>query len=87
MKWNVLLPRLNMNFEGPKSAYYFLILFTFADTVRSLIHMFKPDGGAHSIAAIDIHVAGGANLIAIFAQWGASQLMLAFVYWIVIRRY
>jgi hypothetical protein len=49
--------------------------------------MFTPDGGAHSIAAIDIHVAGGANLIAIFAQWGASQLMLAFLYWIVIRRY
>ena len=30
-----------------------------------------PDGGAYSIAGLDIHVAGGTNLIAIFSQWGA----------------
>jgi hypothetical protein len=27
-------------------------------TVRSLIHLLLPDGGAQSIASIDVHVAG-----------------------------
>jgi len=87
MNWNSFLPRVDRDYEGPKSAFYFLVLMTLADTVRSLIHMFAPDGGANSIAGLDIQVAGGANLIAIFSQWGAIQLMLAVLSWIVILRY
>jgi hypothetical protein len=55
--------------------------------VRSLIHMFAPDGGAHSIAGIALEAPGGANVVAIFAQWGASQLVLAAIYWVAILRY
>ena len=32
-------------------------------------------------------VEGGTNIIAIFAQWGASQLILAIFYWVAILRY
>jgi hypothetical protein len=56
-------------------------------TVRSLIHIFAPDGGANSIAGIAVDVQGGSNIIAIFAQWGALQLLLALIYWLVIYRY
>ncbi len=87
MNWNSFLPPVDKDFEGPKSAFYFLVLMTVADTMRSLIHMFAADGGAHAIAGLDIHVAGGPNLIAIFSQWGAIQLMLALLYWLVILRY
>lgn len=56
-------------------------------TVRSLIHLFAPDGGAESIATIDTTVAGGENIIAIFGQWGAIQLLLAAVLWVLLLRY
>jgi hypothetical protein len=56
-------------------------------TVRSLIHMFFADGGAHSIATIDTSVAGGQNIIAIFGQWGAIQLLLALLLWTLLLRY
>ena len=42
---------------------------------RSAIHLFTPDGGAESIAGIDTSVAGGNNIIALFHQWGAIQLL------------
>jgi len=44
---------------------------------RSSIHLFSSDGGANGIAGIDISVAGGDNIVAIFHQWGATQLLLA----------
>ena len=55
-----------------KWTYYFLCFITIVDTVRSFIHMFAPDGGAGSIAGMDVNVAGGQNLIAMFAQWGSN---------------
>ncbi len=56
-------------------------------TVRSLIHLLSPDGGAESIATIDTSVEGGANIIAIFGQWGAIQLLLAALLWVLLLRY
>ena len=55
-----------------------VIAFTFMLIVvaRSLVHLFTPDGGAQSIAGIDTSVAGGNNVIALFHQWGAIQLLL-----------
>ncbi len=46
---------------------------------RSAIHLFSGDGGAESIAGIDTKVEGGKNIIAIFHQWGAIQLLLVAV--------
>ena len=45
--------------------------------VRSCIHLFTADGGAQRIATIDTSVEGGDNIIAMFHQWGATQLLLA----------
>lgn len=87
MNWSTLFPKIEHPYLGPKIPFYFLILVTLIDTGRSLIHIFAPDGGANSIASIAINVAGGVNLIALFAQWGAIQLLLALVYWLVILRY
>jgi hypothetical protein len=74
-------------YQGPRPPFYFLTLIAVASTVRSLIHIFYPDGGASVIAGIDTAVTGGSNIIAIFGQWGASQLLLALIYWLVILRY
>lgn len=67
--------------------FYYLILITLSGTVRSLIHMFAPDGGVSSIAGITIAGDAGANIVAIFGQWGASQLILAIIGWAVIFRH
>jgi hypothetical protein len=55
--------------------------------VRSAIHLFSSDGGANSIAGIDVSVAGGDNIIAIFHQWGAIQLILAVLLSVLFIRY
>jgi hypothetical protein len=54
---------------------------------RSSIHLFSSDGGANGIAGIDISVAGGDNIIAIFHQWGATQLLLAMFLSLLFIRY
>ena len=53
------------------------VLYLVVITVRSCIHLLSADGGAQSIATIDTNVAGGDNIIAVFGQWGATQLLLA----------
>jgi hypothetical protein len=55
--------------------------------VRSCIHLFAADGGAQSIAGIDTSVEGGNNIIAIFHQWGAIQLILAVLLFVLFFRY
>mgnify|MGYP006279357669 CR=1 FL=1 len=64
----------------------FFAICTVASTLRSLIHIFAPDGGAGSIAGIEVSGPQALNLIAIFAQWGVSQLLLAVLGWVVIFR-
>ena len=54
---------------------------------RSSIHLFSSDGGANGIAGIDISVAGGDNIVAIFHQWGATQLILALFLSLLFIRY
>ena len=81
------LPRVSEGYRGSRLAYYFFVLVAVVSTVRSLIHILALDGGASSIAGISVDVEGGANIIAMFAQWGASQLVLALLYWLVILRY
>lgn len=87
MIWSRLFPPVQQDYSGPKVAFYFLILIAAVSTARSLVHIFAADGGAGSIAGIAVDVAGGENIIAMFAQWGVSQLVLALVYWLVILRY
>ena len=87
MEWNRLFPIVEKDYTGARAPYYFLIFIAIVSTIRSLIHIFTPDGGSNSIAGIAVDVEGGTNIIAIFAQWGAVQLLLALLFWLVILRY
>jgi hypothetical protein len=87
MDWSRLLPPPCDDYRGSRLAFYFLILVAVVSTARSLVHILAPDGGAGSIAGLAVDVAGGANIVAMFGQWGASQLILALFYWLAILRY
>jgi hypothetical protein len=87
MDWSLLFPAADRVYRGSRISFYFLVLVAAAGTIRSLIHILAVDGGATSIAGLDIQVEGGNNIVAMFAQWGASQLILALIYWLVILRY
>lgn len=82
-----LLPSVDRPYRGPSAAFWFLVVVTVSSTARSCVHLLAPDGGAGSIARIALDVAGGPNIVAVFSQWGASQLVLACVQWAVILRY
>lgn len=82
-----LLPPPAAGYRGTRFSLWFLMFITTLGTVRSLIHVLAADGGANSIAGLDIEVEGGDNLIAIFAQWGWEQLLLALVAWVIILKY
>ena len=86
----VLPKEINNNYNGRKIALYFFYLFTIMTVVRSLIHMFAPDGGAQTIATIPLDTftkAGASTVILIFALWGLSQLIIGMFYVIVCWRY
>lgn len=66
-------------YEGPQIIRVALFLILVIMVVRSCIHLFSSDGGAERIAGVDTSVEGGNNIIAMFHQWGAIQLLLAVV--------
>lgn len=82
-----LLPPNPAHYAGPALPFYFTCVLLTLITARSCVHLFAPDGGAHSIATIDISVAGGANIVALFGQWGAIQLLLGGLLWLLVLRY
>ncbi|MFF9607805.1 hypothetical protein ACF1GY_37065 [Streptomyces sp. NPDC014684] len=82
-----LLPPDALHYTGPRTPVASLALYNTAATARSLVHMFAPDGGAHTIAGIPTDVTGGDNIIALFGQWGAEQLLITALTWIVLIRY
>ena len=82
-----LLPGSSLQYTGSRWSFWFFALVTLTSTARSFVHLLAPDGGAGTIAHIALDVAGGPNIIAVFSQWGASQLVLACVQWAVVLRY
>ena len=82
-----LLPAAPGRYEGPALAGGFAVAYLGVVTVRSMIHLLAPDGGAGSIATVDLSVAGGENVVAMFGQWGALQLLLALLLWVLLLRY
>jgi hypothetical protein len=83
----LLMPRDAGRYAGPRAAVWFLAIYTVVATARSLVHILAPDSGAGSIAGIDTAGAGGANAIALLAQWGGAQLIMALTAWVVLWRY
>ncbi len=82
-----LLPPDPQSYRGPLLAVWLLAAYLLIIVARSLVHVFAPDGGAGSIATIDLDVEGGANIVAMFGQWGAVQLLLALVLITLVIRY
>ena len=82
-----VFPNELSRFEGSRPVRLITALYMFVMVVRSCIHLFAPDGGAQSIAGIDTSVEGGDNIIAIFHQWGAIQLILAVLLLVLFFRY
>ena len=79
-----LLPNpIDNRFRGIKISQYAFLLITAATIVRSLIHVFAPDGGAQSIATIPLasySAEAAATVILMFSLWGLSQLLMGIVY-------
>ncbi len=82
-----LLPAVPDRFDGPPWTRWFAVAYLVIVTARSLVHLVAPDGGAQSIATVDVSVTGGANIVAMFGQWGAIQLLLALLLWTLLLRY
>jgi hypothetical protein len=60
-----------------------IFVFTLVGIVRSLLHIFLPDGGAQLIATIPLDSfseEAKAVVIGMFALWGLSQLLSSLVY-------
>ena len=89
MKFDIkkVFPKNPSRYEGFRIIRLIALLYMFVMVVRSCIHLFAPDGGAQSIAGIDTSVEGGDNIIAIFHQWGAIQLILAVLLLVMFFRY
>ena len=82
-----VFPNNPSKFEGFRILRVIAVLYMSVMVARSCIHLFASDGGAQSIAGIDTSVEGGDNLIAIFHQWGAIQLILAALLLVLFFRY
>jgi len=82
-----VFPEDTSKFEGFLLVRLITILYISVMVVRSCIHLFAVDGGAQSIAGIDTSVEGGDNVIAMFHQWGAIQLLLAALLLVLFFRY
>jgi hypothetical protein len=89
MKFNVrnVLPANTTVFNGFPVIRWLTVPFLVVAIARSLVHLLSADGGAQSIAGIDIAVEGGNNIVALFHQWGAIQLILAVVLAVLFTRY
>jgi hypothetical protein len=89
VKFNVrnILPANTTAFNGISVVRWLTVPFLVVVIARSLVHLFSADGGAQSIAGIDIAVEGGNNIVALFHQWGAIQLILAVLLAVLFTRY
>lgn len=84
---SAILPDDPNTYRGDHWVSRFYLFLCLIVTFRSCVHVFRKDGGAASIAGIDINVEGGRNIVAIFAQWGLEQLLLAGLAWLALVRY
>jgi hypothetical protein len=84
----ILLPPTAGNvLRGVKLPVYVFMAISIVSTARSLIHLLAPDGGAGSIAGMDLSVAGANGIIFAFALWGSAQLVYALIQLAVAFRY
>jgi hypothetical protein len=87
LDFNKVFPTDPSIFEGFQFVRIIAVLLLLLVVVRSCIHLFASDGGAQRIAGIDTSVEGGKNIIAMFHQWGAIQLILGVLLIVLFFRY
>ncbi len=88
MRLPTLLPASADNtLRGPKLPAYVFVLIAILSTLRSLVHLFAPDGGAATIAGMDLPSRGAAGIVFAFGLWGSAQLVYALVQLAVAFRY
>jgi len=82
--------QIDNTFRGRRIALYAFYPVTALILWRSLHHLIAADGGAQTIATmpLDSYPSGAAqNIVAIFAQWGLSQLLLGLMFLAACIRY
>ncbi len=86
-----LFPKtVDNQYRGSAIAKWIFVAITIHAVVRSLMHMFLPDGGAQSIATITLDAFSpdaAAVIVGLFAYWGLSQLLFGLVFVLVLWRY
>lgn len=82
----LLPPSTNDRYTGSPLAAHLLTLFAVLTIIPGCIHTFLPDGGAGSIAGLDLS-GNGRMIVAVFAWAGATQIAFGLVALIVSRRY
>src|SRR5574337_1383343 len=82
----LLPPSTNAAYSGSLASVYFLTLFSVLTIVPGCIHTFAPDGGAGTIAGLDLSC-NGQVVVALFAWAGATQIAFGLAALIVSLRY
>jgi hypothetical protein len=75
--------KLNLQSNYVRLSFVLIVVFTLVGIVRSLLHIFLPDGGAQVIATIPLDSfteEAKAVVIGMFAFWGLSQLLSSLIY-------
>ncbi len=86
--FEILLPaKIDNVIRGTKIPFYIFSLYALVSAVRSCIHLLAPDGGAGSIAGMDLSTDGADGIIFAFALWGSSQLLMAIIQLLIVFRY
>ncbi len=87
---HVFPQKADNDYQGKLIALWVFAAITIVTIARSLVHIIAPDGGAQSIATIPLETytdAGARTVVLMFAYWGISQLLMGFVYLLVLIRY
>ncbi len=79
-------PSTNRDYLGSPVAAWFLMLAALLELIPGCIHYFLPDGGAGVIAGLDLSK-NGAALVAVFAWFGALQIPVALLLFVIGLRY
>ena len=82
----LLPPSTNAAYRGSQLAAWFLMLAAVLEFVPGCIHYFLPDGGAGVIAGLDL-AQNGHIIIATFAWFGAVQIPMAILLFLIGLRY
>lgn len=85
---NKIFPKsANNDYTANKFSTIVFLVIAILGTIRSCIHFLAPDGGAGTIAGINLNVTGAKEIIFAFSLWGSSQLLYAGIQLVVYFRY